>query len=583
MPARFAAILPVVLICVCFQTSPAREQQNSGLPLNSSSAATATVGKVDVSPRTNGLVIDVALSARVAPTTDRLANPERLVFDFPGCELAGGNRHIPVNTGPVRDLRLSQLSLHPPVARIVVDSKVPVDFVVKPAGNTVAIEITFPKAASGPAASPSQSLPQSHPVDKKHTASTGGASKQHAPTIAGSAAHSRVNAYSLQAKAKALNIADLQPLENKAEAGDPEAETTLGLAYHEGVLLNRNDAEALRLLHKAADQRFMAAEESLGIFSEAGVGMERPSPAEALEWYKKAVRQGSLDAATNIGLMYAEGRGIPKNPAEAVIWLRKAAEGGDAAAQYNLALIYDRGNGISKDEKESIRWLTAAAEQNVVPALLDLANPYMHPPASTSADVDRAIPYYKKAAELGSARAQAILGTIYAKGLHGQPDYEQSVKWYRMAADQGEREGECGLAIRYALGQGVPVDLQEARRLFTAAADQGQREAQYDLAIMCEEGKGGPADRALAEHYFQLAAEQGGSRAQFRLGRLLASNAASRSDRVSAYKWLMLAQDSVKESAAALNDLKKSMSGEEITDAEHEVDAWRNAHQPAQP
>ena len=509
--------------------------------------------------------------------TDRLTNPDRLVFDFPGCELQGGNRHIPVNNGPVHDLRLSQFSLHPLVARVVVDSKVPVDFVVKPNGNTVAIEITFPKSALSPAAS----QPQSYPVDKKHAAPAGGATKQPATTIA-SAAHSRVSAYSLQAKAKALNIADLQPLEDKAEAGDPEAETTLGLAYHDGVLLNRNDVEALRLLHKAAAQGFMAAEESLGIFSETGIGMERPSPPEALEWYKKAIRQGSLDAATNIGLMYAEGRGIPKDPAEAVTWLRQAAEGGDAIAQYNLALIYSRGNGIPKDEKESIRWLTAAAEQNVVPALLDLANSYMHPPAATSADVERAIRYYKKAAELGSSRAQASLGTIYAKGLQGQPDYEQSVRWYRMAADQGEREGECGLAIRYALGQGVPIDLQEARRLFMAAADQGQREAQYDLAIMCEEGKGGPADRALAEHYYQLAAEQGASRAQFRLGRLLASTAESRGDRVSAYKWLMLAQDSVKESAAALNDLKKSMNGEEIAEAEHEVDAWRIAHQPTQ-
>ncbi len=478
----------------------------------------------------------------------------------------------------MRDLRLSQFSLHPPVARIVVDSKVPVDFVVKPAGNKVVIEITFPNAASGLAAS----LSQSPPVEKKHTAPAGEAKKQTATAIAGSAAHSRVSAYSLQAKAKALNIADLQPLEDKAEAGDPEAETTLGLAYHDGVLLNRNDVEALRLLHKAADQRFMAAEESLGIFSETGIGMERPSPDEALEWYKKAVRHGSLDAATNIGLMYAEGRRIPKNAAEAVTWLRQAAEGGDAVAQYNLALIYERGNGIPKDEKKSIRWLTAAAEQNVVPALLDLADSYMHPPASTSADVDRAIPYYKKAAELGSARAQAVLGTIYAKGLRGQPDYEQSVKWYRMAADQGEREGECGLAIRYALGQGVAIDLQEARRLFMAAADQGQREAQYDLAIMCEEGKGGPADRALAEHYYQLASELGGTKAQFRLGRLLASNEGSRGDRVSAYKWLMLAQDSVKESAAALNDLRKSMNAEEITEAEHEVDAWRLAHQPTQ-
>jgi TPR repeat protein len=116
-----------------------------------------------------------------------------------------------------------------------------------------------------------------------------------------------------------------------------------------------------------------------------------------------------------------------------------------------------------------------------------------------------------------------------------------------------------------------------------AAADQGQLDAQYNLAIMGEEGKGGPADRALAAHYYQLAAEQGMIKAQFRLGQLLASDGESRSNRVSAYKWLMLAQDSIKESSAALNDLRKSMNAQEIAEAEREVDTWRVAHQPTRP
>ena len=576
-------VLLVLLTCTCLRTSMASKQQSADLPGSVSAAPSAILGKVNVSPRPNGFEIEIATSVPLVPTSDRLTNPDRLVFDFPGCELQGGNRHIPVNSGPVRELRLSLFSTHPPVTRVVVDSKLPLDFEVKPAGNRVLIEITFPKPASVPAASAAQLPPVNSPVDKEHAAPSGGTQSPLARQTAAPTTQSRTSAYGIQARAKALDVADLQALEDKAEAGDPEAETTLALAYHAGVLLKRNDADALRLLHKAADQGFMGAQESLGIFSETGIGMEQASPAEALEWYKKAVRQGSLDAATNIGLMYAEGRGVPKNPAEAVTWLRQAAEGGDAAAQYNLALIYRRGDGIPEDDKESVRWLTAAAEQNVLPALLDLADFYMHPPASAIADVDHAIPYYQKAAELGSARAQVILGNIFGKGLQGKPDYEQSVNWYRKAAEQGEPDGECGLAIRYALGQGVPVDLQEARRLFMAAADQGQLDAQYNLAIMGEEGKGGPADRALAAHYYQLAAEQGMIKAQFRLGQLLASDGESRSNRVSAYKWLTLAQDSIEESSAALNNLRKSTNEQEIAEAEREVDTWRIAHKPTRP
>ncbi len=564
--------LPTVLVLMmsaCVQPSLAREPQDQGA---TPSTPPAILGKIDLSPTLNGLHIEVETSVPIVPTSERLTNPDRLVFDFPGCQLQGANRHVPVNSGPVRELRLSQFSLHPPVTRVVVDSRAPLDFEVKPSGNKVVIDISFPKAsASVPSTPPAPS------VDKEHAAPVGTV-KQHTTPTGTSARASGASAYSLQAKARALNVEDLQALEDKAEAGDPEAETTLALAYHAGVLLKQSDADALRLLHKAADRGYRAAQESLGIFSETGIGEEQPDPAKALEWYKKAVQQGSLDAATNIGLMYARGRGVPKNSVEASTWLRKAAEGGDAIAQYNLALLYGRGDGVPKNDKESRRWLTAAAEQNVIPALLDLANFYLNPPASTEPDVEHAIPYLEKAAGLDNAHAQAMLGTIFARGVQGKPDYEQSVNWYRKAAEHGDPDGECGLAIRYALGQGVPVDLEEARRLFKAAADRGQLEAQYDLAVMSEEGKGGPADQQAAAHYFQLAAEQGASKAQFRLGRLLAGIQKSPGDRVKAYQWLMLAQDSIKESSAALSDLRKSMTEQEITEAERGVDAWRIAH-----
>jgi hypothetical protein len=68
------------------------------------------------------------------------------------------------------------------------------------------------------------------------------------------------------------------------------------------------------------------------------------------------------------------------------------------------------------------------------------------------------------------------------------------------------------------------------------------------------------------------------SQAQFRLGRLLAGKKESRADQVSAYKWLMLAGNSIKESSPILADLRKSISQEEIDEAERDVDRWRVAH-----
>jgi len=52
--------------------------------------------------------------------------------------------------------------------------------------------------------------------------------------------------------------------------------------------------------------------------------------------------QGSAEAQYNLGLMYANGDGVPQNDEEAVRWYRLAAEQGDANAQFNLGGMYRR-------------------------------------------------------------------------------------------------------------------------------------------------------------------------------------------------------------------------------------------------
>jgi uncharacterized protein len=551
----------------------------------SQSAPAARLAAVAVDPTPQGIALTIDLTAPFLPSGVSLASPDRLVFDFPGFSLQGPARRIPVNHSGIEDVRVALFSVSPPMSRIVADSRQALKFEIKAVGNRVVIDIAAPDV--GPAAA-DVVHPAASVTRETAPSQTDAFPEKTPPAVLGSDISNaekpatplqrKPGAYALQSKARDLKLEDLQALEDKAEAGDAEAETILGLAYHAGILLKKDDALAVALLHKAADQKFMAADESLGIFAETGVSRREPAPAEAIEWYKKAVQLGSLDAATNIGLMYADGNGVPKDPAQAIIWFRRAATGGDSIAQYNLALMYKRGAGVPKDNNEYLRWLTAAADQNLIPAQLDLASFCLHPADGTALDAARAIHYYELAAQHGSDRATVALGNIFATGLPGKPDYDLAVKWYRVAADHGQADGKFGLGERYALGQGVALDLTEARRLFTAAADQGQVNAQYNLAVMYEEANGTPADPALARHYFQLAAEQGMPQAQFRLGRLLASEHPSAHDRVAACQWLMLAQEFVKESSPVLSEVRKSMSAQEIAEAEHAVDNWRMAH-----
>ena len=43
--------------------------------------------------------------------------------------------------------------------------------------------------------------------------------------------------------------------------------------------------------------------------------------------------------------------------------LQKKAEAGDASAQFNLGLRYAQGRGVPYDEKEALKWYRKAAEQ----------------------------------------------------------------------------------------------------------------------------------------------------------------------------------------------------------------------------
>jgi S1-C subfamily serine protease len=73
--------------------------------------------------------------------------------------------------------------------------------------------------------------------------------------------------------------------------------------------------------------------------------------------------KGDAEAQFNLGLMYANGRGVTKDEAEAVKWYRKAADQGLADAQVNLGTMYWLGNGVVKDELEAYKWFLLSGAQ----------------------------------------------------------------------------------------------------------------------------------------------------------------------------------------------------------------------------
>ena len=141
-----------------------------------------------------------------------------------------------------------------------------------------------------------------------------------------------------------------------AQAADFDA----GLAAY-----NRGEyAEALRQWRPLAEQGYRGAQYNLGLMYANGRGVPQDD-AEAVKWYRRAAEQGEARAQGNLGFMYEEGRGVAPNAAMAVKWYRRSALQGRAFAQYRLGFMYAEGEGVSQDHVQAFVWSYVAVAQGI--------------------------------------------------------------------------------------------------------------------------------------------------------------------------------------------------------------------------
>ncbi|EQD78376.1 Sel1 domain protein repeat-containing protein, partial [mine drainage metagenome] len=73
--------------------------------------------------------------------------------------------------------------------------------------------------------------------------------------------------------------------------------------------------------------------------------------------YRLAANQGNTGAQSSLGIMYAQGQGVPQDYAKAAKLFRLAAKQGIATAQNNLGAMYDSGQGVSQNYAKAYKWI----------------------------------------------------------------------------------------------------------------------------------------------------------------------------------------------------------------------------------
>lgn len=174
-----------------------------------------------------------------------------------------------------------------------------------------------------------------------------------------------------------------------------------------------------------------AAPASAGVY-EGWSASRRGDFATALSEFQRLAEQGNFVAQYNLGVMYANGLGVPRDADKAARWFHAAAKAGDARAQYNLGNMYAQGQGVPMNLSRAAHW-------------------------------------YAKAAEQGLADAQYNLGRLYYMGAGVQRDFVEAYVWMQLAADRGVKLAERGLpAVARMLKPGLVAHARERARDWNA-------------------------------------------------------------------------------------------------------------------
>jgi TPR repeat protein len=85
-------------------------------------------------------------------------------------------------------------------------------------------------------------------------------------------------------------------------------------------------------------------------------------------------------------------------------------------------------------------------------------------------------------AERGNARAQGMVGFMYATGQGLPQAYDAAGYWYRLAAEQGDPTSQYLLGLAYDKGQGVPQDDVAAYKWLNLAAAHAPKKTRENFA-----------------------------------------------------------------------------------------------------
>ena len=304
----------------------------------------------------------------------------------------------------------------------------------------------------------------------------------------------------------------------RAESKNADALFCLGRLYAVGYGCEKNIAEAISLLDRAAVAGSSEAAKYLADLFILGVEVERDVD-RAIRYYRHSTTLGGTEAYEAMGDIFYEGTLIERDVAYAIELYERGAREGEANSKKKAKELKEKRESYyilgkerqADDEETAYKCFAISAAMGFLPAYRELAA-CLEQGRGTRTDRRAAYCWYEAAVEDGDLDALYDLGRCHAYGIGTSFDFDKATDILLKSKRHGSRAAESELRrlfenkkramSRSLFSTGMRLIYKkrfaEAKDILEACASLDNPKAIYTLGCIYEFGLGGRTDREKA-------------------------------------------------------------------------------------
>ena len=257
-----------------------------------------------------------------------------------------------------------------------------------------------------------------------------------------------------------------------------------------------------------------------------GLGTEQ-NYEKAFEWFLKSAQEGNKFAQFSLANLYYYGNVAEKNLKGAFGWYMRSAKQGQPYAAYAVGNMYENGELAEKDKKKSQGYYNQAlsgflkleADGQADDNLFYKIGVMYKNGLGTEADMDMALEYFKRSAELNNKNGLYEYGKALLLGENITQDIPKAMDCLEKAVRLGNLNAKRFLALEYISGEHIEQDIDKGIEMLTECADGGDPLSCFMLGRIYFKGEFVNRDLSKAEKYLLMADKDSGH-ACYYLGKL---------------------------------------------------------------